>query len=95
MKAAVVFISFGILFGFANPITIKGSISVKGNEPHTYLALTTDRNEEFSIVGKKKKEIWENYQGQVITVKGKIVRKSIGPGFPAEFDVTKIIDPKH
>jgi hypothetical protein len=73
-----------------NSDTIKGRVSVKGNEPHTYLALKTVK-EEFKIVGLLTNEIRDKYQNKYIEVKGAIIKKAIGPGFPAELEVTSIV----
>ncbi|MCW8966292.1 MAG: hypothetical protein OQK82_06370, partial [Candidatus Pacearchaeota archaeon] len=32
-------------------VTIKGRITVKGNEPHTYLVIITEDKMEYTIVG--------------------------------------------
>jgi len=72
-------------------VTINGKISIKGNEPHIYLSLTTDNNIEYQLTGDYKNKIREEYQQQVITLEGKITRKAIGPGFPALFQVQRII----
>jgi hypothetical protein len=92
MKIFVCISVFVLFLGFFGSVTIEGKISVKGNEPNVYLALTTKDNREYSIVGKYEKEIWEKYQGQSIRVKGRIVKKGIGPGFPDEFEVTGIME---
>jgi hypothetical protein len=93
MKVIFLFSALLLFSGISNLLYLEGQISVKGNVPHTYLSLATNDNKEYSIVGKYKKEIWTTYQGQVIKVEGKITKKAIGPGLPAEFEVTKIIIP--
>ncbi len=70
---------------------IQGRISVKGNEPHTFLSLTTDSNIEYQLTGDYNDKIRRIYQLQIITLKGEIKRDAIGPGFPALFDVQKIV----
>ena len=72
-------------------VTLKGKIAVKGNEPHTYLVLILEQNLEYAIVGDLRQEIWTKYQGQVIKVQGKIVKQAVGPGFPAELEVSEIL----
>lgn len=72
-------------------VTLKGKIAVKGNEPHTYLVLILEQNLEYAIVGDLRQEIWTKYQGQVIKVRGKIVKQAVGPGFPAELEVSEIL----
>ncbi len=72
-------------------VTINGKISIKGNEPHTYLSLTTDNHIEYQLTGDYGDKIREEYQRQVMTLEGKITRKALGPGFPALFHVQRII----
>lgn len=71
---------------------VKGVISVKGNEPFTYLAITISGQGEYKIVGKWMKSLRSQYQQQQIVVKGIIVKESAGPGFPAELDVIEIVE---
>lgn len=71
---------------------IEGRVSIKGNEPHTYLSIVTSEGEEFRIVGELEKSISKKYQGNTIKVKGKIVQKGLGPGFPPQLEVEKIVE---
>ncbi|MDY6969145.1 MAG: hypothetical protein SVR08_10910 [Spirochaetota bacterium] len=88
--------SSGIETGALTPgsiaLEINGKVSVKGNEPHTYLVIITRKYGALKIVGAFEKEIRRNYQQKYIKVNGKVVKKTIGPGFPAEFKVTEIIE---
>ena len=72
-------------------MTIRGKISIKGNEPHTYLSLTTDNNIEYQLTGRYHDKIRDVYQQQTLPVKGKIEIDAIGPGFPALLDVQEIV----
>ena len=72
--------------------TIEGRVAMKGNEPHTYLSIVTEKGQEFRIVGKLENKIAKNYQGNTIRIKGGIVKKGVGPGFPPHIDVVEIID---
>ena len=47
--------------------------------PHTYLAITTDDGRVFKVTGKAKDELWNNYQGSKVTIKGKIITMPRGP----------------
>jgi len=73
-------------------IKIEGLISVRGNEPFTYLSLLTDYNKEYSITGKLKDEIRNKYQNKKIKILAKIKTKISLPGFPQEIEVIKIIN---
>ena len=70
-------------------VTVTGVVSVKGNEPFTYCALTSS-GRAYSIVGDRKSEIMAKYQNREITVTGKIVREGEGP-LPYEIDVDEIV----
>ena len=58
---------------------ISGTVSVKGNEPHTYPALTTEEGDLYMITGTAVDELIRDYQGARVHLKGKIVRKPDGP----------------
>ena len=83
-----------ILILFPSCLTLEGKITVKGSEPHTYLVLVTEDQTDYKIAGKFHDEILKNYQQKILKVKGKIVRDAMGPGFPAELEVLKIISIK-
>jgi hypothetical protein len=70
-------------------MTVSGIVSVKGNEPFIYCALTSS-GRAYSIVGKRKTEIMEKYQNREITVTGTIVREGEG-SLPYEIDVDEIV----
>ncbi len=73
---------------------IRGKISVKGNEPFTYLCLTTEIGTEYRISGQYLELIWRKHQMQMVELKGEIVKKAIGPGFPARFNASEILSVK-
>ncbi len=68
-----------------------GTLSMKGSEPHTYLALTTEEGIEYKITGPLEKKLAGAYQYKKVTVAGKIVKEAVGPGFPAELNVSEIL----
>lgn len=77
------------------PIMITGKIAVKGNEPRTWLCLTTDAGIEYRLKGELVSKIWDNYQQQIITLQGKRTSSVTKPGFPVGFDVLAINPPSH
>ncbi len=72
-------------------IQIQGKVSVKGSGPHTYLCLSTNSGADYRLEGGLKDLIWGRYQQETITLEGVITKKAVGPGFPAEFIVHKIL----
>jgi hypothetical protein len=71
--------------------TITGRVSVKGNEPHTYLAIETGSHGDLEIVGPFAERIRSLYQGQTISVEGTLLGKGSGPGFPPKLRVERIV----
>ncbi len=70
---------------------IKGKISVKGSEPHTYLCLSTASRTDYRLAGELKDLIWTRFQQEMMTLEGVVSKEALGPGFPAEFIVHKIV----
>ena len=75
-----------------NALTIIGKVKVKGSSPHTHTVieeLKSKKNyqvencDEFNLI---------NLQNKTLTIKAKIIKKSVGPGFPA---VIKVISVKY
>lgn len=73
---------------------IKGIVAVKGSEPHTFLCLTTEEGTEYKITGNLKYKLSNHWQQQVVSLQGKVVKPSLGPGIPAEFEVKQILTTK-
>jgi len=95
LKPKLSFLVFILLFLMVSTLTscsgeISGTISVKGNMPHTYLAITADDGRVFKITGKAREELWNNYQGSKVTIKGKIISLPQGP-MPGEIDAESIV----
>ena len=80
-----------LFFALTGTMVIKGKVTIKGNEPFSYVALTAENGSEYRLTGKLKDLIAEKYQNMILTVRGKIIKKQAGPGMPAEFEVNKII----
>ncbi len=72
--------------------TITGKVVIKGQIPHTFIALKVDRRLYYHIVGRLKRVLLAHYQGDTVTLAGYVVREAIGQGLPAEFRATKIVD---
>ncbi len=70
-------------------VVVTGSVTVKGSEPHTYLALVTDEG-DFSLRGDMR-QVLSSYQHSTVTLRARIVRDARGPGLPAELEVIEIL----
>ena len=66
-------------------ILVSGRVTVTGSEPHVMLVIVTDEV-YYELVGEVAEELWKLQQRQV-TVRGRIVRQALGPGFPARLAV--------
>ena len=71
--------------------TITGKISVKGSEPKTFVALTTEAGTVYEITGHLTGRLQEEYQYRTVTLEGALLRTSAGPGMPARFRAEKIV----
>ena len=72
-------------------ITISGKIEIKGNEPHTYIAIVIDNGTEYAIVGDLEELIRSEYQNVIVELEGIVVSQAVGPGFPAKFKGLQLI----
>jgi hypothetical protein len=79
-------------FAGCEGIIVKGRVSLKGNEPFTYLAIETATGQEYALVGELTEEIRAKYQGKEIEVAGTVVKADAGPGSPAQLQVQKILE---
>jgi hypothetical protein len=80
------------LLASCNSLTLSGRVSVKGNEPLTYLVLVSEEKGAFTIVGPLKEEIRRNHQGKYLKVRGRIVEEPQGPGLHPNLEVLEILE---
>ncbi len=74
----------------SEPIVISGKIAVKGNEPRTWLCLTTDSGKEYRLVGDLEPQLRAEYQQQVTRLQGKRTNPSDERDMPIGFEVLVI-----
>jgi uncharacterized protein (DUF2147 family) len=55
-----------------------GIISLKGNEPHSYLLLKTDEGKMYKITGQVSNELRKSYQKKKIKIKGELISDQQG-----------------
>ena len=58
--------------------TITGKISVKGSEPKTFVALTTEAGTVYEITGPLTDRLAEDYQYSTVILEGKLIRAYAG-----------------
>lgn len=71
----------------------EGILSIRGNEPHTRLVLTTVQGESYELAGPMAGEL-SRHQYRKVIIRGKLASKAAGPGFPARIFVDKIVEIK-
>ena len=69
----------------ATGIEVTGRVIVTGSEPHTILVLDTEEA-YYQLVGEHADALWR-LQGRQVTVRGRVVGRAHGPGFPARLEV--------
>jgi len=83
MKKSILQILTLSILGYANDsslMTIEGKVAVYGSAPHSFLAIKDNKNHKYYKI-KNSKDF--NLQNRVIKIEAKILKKRIGPGFPA------------
>ena len=71
-------------------VTIHGKIAIKGNEPHTFLALTTEQGEEYQLQGPLVEQIKQQNQGMILELSGTILSTKKVFALPIMFRVQEI-----
>ena len=74
---------------------IRGKVSVKGSGRHTYLCLTSESGVDYKLEGDLKAHLWNRFQQETVILEGVVAEKAVGPGFPAEFIVHKIVTTRY
>ena len=72
--------------GSADAIAITGRVVVTGSAPLAILVIVNDAHHQFELVGERAGGLWDLQQRRV-TVRGRVVREALGPGFPAQLEV--------
>jgi len=89
MKKAAPILATLSLLGCTNSAdtNLEGKIAVKGSGPHTYLVIEDEKtHKDYKIANPKEFNLIDK-QNKTVKLKAKVVRKAIGPGFPAEIKV--------
>ena len=69
---------------------IKGKIEMKGSFPHTYLVIEDDKNHNLYKIKNKNSFNLIHKQKQLLLLKVKLLKESIGPDYPALVEVKSI-----
>lgn len=78
----------------ASTIKVEGKISIKGNEPFTYLSISNE-DVEYEIVGDLAQKLRQDMQGQLVTLVGKLLHKETSNSKlkfrPPQFEALSIV----
>jgi len=69
---------------------LQGRIAVKGSERHTYLTIYDQKTHKSYKIKNKNAFDLMHKQDQTINLEAKLIKKAIGPGFPAVIEVTEV-----
>jgi hypothetical protein len=75
-------------------VVLTGRVTVRGSEPHTIVVIASAERGDVQLSGRLAGEIRSRHQGRILEVRCRIVREALGPGFPAEAEVLKILKAK-
>ncbi len=92
MKKLIIILSFLGLLGCAqdNVMELEGRVAMKGSSPHTYLSIKDSKSQtSYKIQNQAKFDLMQK-QNQTIKVKAILIKKAIGPGFPAVIEVVEV-----
>ncbi|HFQ62525.1 MAG TPA: hypothetical protein ENK39_09550 [Epsilonproteobacteria bacterium] len=69
---------------------VTGRIAMKGSSIHTYLVIEDAQTHKALKINNYKVYHLERRQNEIVTLKVKLIKKAIGPGFPAEVEVVEV-----
>jgi len=73
-----------------NSMELKGRIAMKGFSQHTYLTIYDKSSKQsYKIQNKEKFDLMKR-QNQTVTLKARLIKKAVGPGFPAVIEVVEV-----
>jgi len=73
-----------------NTMELEGRVAVKGSSPHTYLSIKDSKSQKSYKIQNQEKFNLMQKQNQIIKVEAILIKKAIGPGFPAVIEVVKV-----
>ncbi len=69
---------------------VSGRLAMKGSSVHTYLAIEESRSHKILKIANKEDFNLMQRQNEIVTLKVKLLKKAIGPGFPAVVEVLEV-----
>ena len=69
---------------------VTGRIAMKGSSVHTYLVIEDTKTHKALKINNYKAFDLAKRQNEIVTLNVKLVKKAVGPGFPAEVEVVEV-----
>ena len=77
-----------------NTMELEGRLAVKGSSIHTYLNIKDIKsNKNYKIQNQESFDLMQK-QNRTVKVKVRLIKKAIGPGFPAVVEVLEVLEVK-
>ena len=73
-------------------VAASGRVVAVGSEPYVLLVVVTEAGTEYELVGELAAKLW-GLQQRHVQVRGRLVRATYGPGFPAQIEVDEYMLP--
>lgn len=73
-----------------NIMEIEGRLAVKGSSVHTYLTIEDEQSHKYYQIQNRNSFDLDKRQNQTVKVKAKLIKKAVGPGFPAVIEILEV-----
>ena len=76
--------------GSGEAVELKGRIAMKGSTPNTYLVIEDEgTGKDYQITNPSAFGLSKK-QNSIVNIKASLTKDEIGPGFPAQIEVTEV-----
>jgi len=73
-----------------NGLALKGKLYKKGSAPHSYLVIEDQQSRQSYQIENAGSFHLNKRQKETVSLRAKLLKKAIGPGFPAVIEVTEV-----
>ena len=74
----------------SDELSMEGKIAMKGSMPHTYLVIEDKQSHKDYKIQNSQSFNLMHRQKEIIKIKAKLLKKAVGPGFPAVIEVLEV-----
>jgi len=71
-------------------LSIEGKIAMKGSMPHSYLVIEDKQSHKNYKIQNSTSFNLMHRQKEIVSIKAKLLKKAVGPGFPAIIEVLEV-----